>query len=752
MASSPPPPPQPVPPVPIGLPNNDGGNNCFANALIQAVLHTHPLLELLLTADVSAVASPGVVGDAAAAASASGLPALPATASATRQVASDTARSQMLALQELFAEAALWVWLCRHQAKHVLLPALGMRLRELLFGSTDNQQEDAPETLDRFFNVLHEGGLDPHLNLRHRSEYSYAEPTDPCAEPYLGVRAGEHLVPPPRVAPTSPPPTPGPPPPTATEDTEVVAGGPALTGSAADEDEDMVAGDVGDADFLPESDAETEAGEPGSMDEFLETDYDALRRELAGADGEEDVAVAAPVPPPTYEWTPLHHLQRFVLDALQRKRIVKEEILMGELRDLPIAALQALVARLQNGADVALLERVHALQAQFGPARDPKEPLLRAALYLTSARGRVIRWVATTGQRCYNTVGWLPNSLPSTKLDNSLQATKHEPVWMLRMANMAAVAQRIRNEFITFEDAFDEMFVTDTNGCEPSRFFSPANLVQDFKSEWCSTNLTDIPKGFALQLLRFGAVRKVSDPVPVSEWLALNRDTHILRAAFDRFPGVRRIQYRLRVVVVHDGGTGGGHYYTLVRDVLDRWWLCNDAKTELLDAPGDLVRLQRWFSLGYLYYYERDGPLPEAPAAGASGGSTAPVDMPALIDRWVKRQTPSVLERFKAVREAITSRVRASTALASATPHTPTARSARVAATASSLIPSASPPPAFAPNTPTPAVVAPMTGITCIPASSLHPAQPSPAAMKNPTTSKPRTMPRIFQHVRSLRP
>jgi hypothetical protein len=753
--------PPPVPPVPIGLPNSDGGNNCFANALIQVVLHSRPLLELLLTADVSPVESPSTGGSAASSAAASSaFPAIPAAASATRQVANDAARSQMLSLQELFVEAALWVWLCRHQAKRVVLPALGIRLRALLFGSTDNQQEDAPETLDHFFNVLHESGLEPHLNLRHRSEYSYAEPRDPCAEPYLGVRAEEQLIPPPRVTPPSPPQTPRPSPAAA-----ATAPSAEVKPEKSDQDEDMLAGDVGIADFLPESDVETEGGEHGSLDEFLAAEYDAIREELAAAERDEVGAAyyaaassaaappSPPRPPVRYEWTQLHHLQRFVIDAIQKKRIVKEEVLLGELRELPIDALQELLTRLQTGADLTLLERVHALQAQCGPARDPKDPLIRAVLYLASARGRVIRWVATTGQRCYNTVGWSPMSLPSTKLDNSLQATKHERVWMLRMADMATVAQRIKNRFITFEEAFDAMFVTETEGCEPGRFLSPANLVQDFKSAWCSSNLTEIPDGFVLQLMRFGGLRKVSDPVPVSEHLTLNRDRHILRTAFDRFPGAKHISYRLRSVVVHDGSAGGGHYYSLIRDVLNRWWLCNDAKTELLESPADRIRLHRWFSLGYMYYYERE---PDTSA----GSGVVQLDMPGLIDRWVKRQPPSVFERFKAVRQAITERLRALAvpSLSLTSPGSSSSRETRGLAAAALKIPSASPPPAFPPNSPAPrppvvhgssaaTVVAPMNGISCVP--SCMQAQP-PASSVTPNT-KPRVIPRIFQHVRSAR-
>jgi hypothetical protein len=61
---------------------------------------------------------------------------------------------------------------------------------------------------------------------------------------------------------------------------------------------------------------------------------------------------------------------------------------------------------------------------------------------------------------------------------------------------------------------------------------------------------------------------------------------------------VQGVNYRLKSIVIHNGGVGGGHYYAYIRKG-EQWSIANDSTvTPTLD-------IQNGLSNGYLYWYER---------------------------------------------------------------------------------------------------------------------------------------------------
>ena len=77
-------------------------------------------------------------------------------------------------------------------------------------------------------------------------------------------------------------------------------------------------------------------------------------------------------------------------------------------------------------------------------------------------------------------------------------------------------------------------------------------------------------------------------------------------------------KYRLRSVVIHSGGVGGGHYTTVMRKA-DRWEIANDREKKRATEDQKAHALKQ----GYIYFYEKV-PAVSASAVPAAIVSTSP--------------------------------------------------------------------------------------------------------------------------------
>lgn len=66
---------------------------------------------------------------------------------------------------------------------------------------------------------------------------------------------------------------------------------------------------------------------------------------------------------------------------------------------------------------------------------------------------------------------------------------------------------------------------------------------------------------------------------------------------FDEYMTLNDNNYELRSIVLHSGGTDGGHYVAVVKKN-DTWYMCNDASINKTDV-------QQFLNVGYIYLYSK---------------------------------------------------------------------------------------------------------------------------------------------------
>lgn len=669
--------------VPLGLPNKRFGNDCWSNTLLQVLFNTPSFVQMLLEADVSAAAT------------AASTEPNESTPSATRVSDGDAdaraiIREKLLRLQHLFAEAILWMKTeselntsedHKIQGTRVVMSPFGRRLRQLVMDSQGDAQEDAPEGLAKLLDVLLECGLNPLLHMRHRSEFCYAVPPTTCPEPYLGIRAGEEFEAPPvpphtatssSLPPQSSPPISSPRPLASSPNTipqaltmlASVSSPSTVNDNSVRRDTLTTSASPGatEKDYQLEDDVDMDVVEPGDVDFLSDAEqeqdtYDAMAN-MTEDDDQDRTPPASPGPRfrrPTrmfFTWTAEQHLARFLHDVLVRKRIFREDRLLLELRNLLPTELEYLVIGLRARATATVLASLNVTRFNLH-FRTTQEQLTRMVLFLVGALGLVVRRVDATGQLCYNTAGWTADRLPRTQLNSSLQYSEDEHLWLLNMRDVHLMAQRVRQDLFTFDDILNLLFVHTTLHDNPRRYRSPANLVQDFQSQWCSSKFTTVPNGFFLQISRFlrnpltNRLCKVQDPLPVTEIITLRKDLHFTATALSG-RGETSVKYRLRSVAVHLGTIDGGHYIALVRygDTTDDWFICDDSSVRRLQLTGttsnrDMEDWHKCVSTGYLYYYER------------ADISLSNKDLKSMCSTWMQRQPLTTRVEMKNLRDLI---------------------------------------------------------------------------------------------------